>query len=48
LRDKLCDELRHAAALAVVANSEDFLDFNEPYRVPFGHLFSFLRRQYFY
>lgn len=29
LRDKLFDELRHATALAVVANSEGFLDFKE-------------------
>jgi hypothetical protein len=31
LRDKIYDELRQAAALAVVANSEDFLEFNEPF-----------------
>lgn len=31
LRDKLYDELRHATALAVVANSEGFLDFKEAF-----------------
>jgi hypothetical protein len=29
LRDKLYDELSQATALAVVANSEDFLDFHQ-------------------